>query len=182
MTAADLTQNYFELFAIPQTYLIDKNAIEVRYREMQRAVHPDKFVNASDQEKRISMQQATYINEAYQTLINPVSRGRYMLELAGCSIDEENRTTRDMSFLTEQMELRETLEDIRDQADPLQEIDNLSTRIANNISDLESELNQLLEQGLQDPAAEVVLKMQFYSKLKAEVSELETVLEDELYD
>lgn len=182
MTVIDLTQNYFDLFSLPHRYTLDVDALEARYRELQRAVHPDKFVNASDREKRISMQQTTFINEAYQSLKDPVERGQYMLLLEGCPIETENRTTKDMEFLVEQMELRETLEEVRSQADPLQALDELSARVDSNISLLEADLNQMLNQGAQEPAVETVLKMQFYAKLKAEVSELGTVLEDALYD
>ena len=42
------------------------------YRDVQAQVHPDRFVNATEAERRASMQQATRVNEAYQTLRNPI--------------------------------------------------------------------------------------------------------------
>jgi molecular chaperone HscB len=48
---------------------------------VQNRVHPDKFVSATDAEKRVAMQWATRANEAYQTLKNPQQRAQYMCEL-----------------------------------------------------------------------------------------------------
>ena len=49
-------QNYFQLFEIEQSVFIDFNILEEKYLELQKEFHPDKYVNASDQEKRISLQ------------------------------------------------------------------------------------------------------------------------------
>ena len=53
MTTAGLTQNYFELFDLPTSYDVDISELSTRYRMLQAAVHPDKFANASDLEKRL---------------------------------------------------------------------------------------------------------------------------------
>src|SRR5512141_1081809 len=105
-------KNHFELFELPVTFDIDTDELAVRYRELQRRVHPDKYANASDQERRLSMQMTTMINEAFQTLKDPVWRGRYLLSLRGISLDDEIDTAMDPAFLTEQMELREELEEV----------------------------------------------------------------------
>jgi len=60
-----LTQNYFELFSLPQQYALERAELDTRYRDLQRTVHPDRYASASDRERRLSMQQATHINEAY---------------------------------------------------------------------------------------------------------------------
>ena len=65
------------------TFDIDTAELAVRYRELQRRVHPDKFANASDQERRLSLQMTAQVNEAFQTLKDPVRRGRYLLSLRG---------------------------------------------------------------------------------------------------
>ena len=57
-------QNHFELFHLPQCFTVDMEALDKAYREVQSRVHPDKFINASDSEKRVAMQWATRANEA----------------------------------------------------------------------------------------------------------------------
>ena len=68
----NLNQNHFELFGLPARFAVDAAALEARYHELQREVHPDRFAAAPDPERRASMQLATRVNEAYQTLKSPL--------------------------------------------------------------------------------------------------------------
>jgi len=79
----DLTRNHFELFSLPQSYALDRDKLDSAYRDMQSAVHPDRFVSRPQAEQRVAMQWATQANEAYQTLRHPVNRGVYLLRLQG---------------------------------------------------------------------------------------------------
>ena len=106
-------QNHFDLFQLPARYTIDMVALDAAYRDVQRQVHPDRFVNATDAEKRVAMQWATRANEAYQTLKNPQKRARYLCELNGVDLQTESNTAMPMDFLTQQMEWREALGEAR---------------------------------------------------------------------
>ena len=79
----DFQQNFFQLFGLPEHYRLDNAQLDLQYHALQTQVHPDKFAHLSDAERRLSMQWATRANEAYQTLRNPIRRGRYLLELNG---------------------------------------------------------------------------------------------------
>ena len=177
-----LTQNYFELFALPKQYVLQRDDLDARYRELQRMVHPDRYASASDQERRLSMQQATHINEAYQVLKDPLRRGRYLLELRGHAIDDQQATHQDPEFLMQQIELREALAEVRRQDDPLQSLDRLAREIQAQYRALESKLGQALDAGEEiEQAVTLVLKMQYFMRLQNEAQELEADLEDELY-
>ena len=106
-------QNHFELFQLPQQFGIDAAKLDAAYREVQGQVHPDRFVNAGDAEKRVAMQWATRANEAYQTLKNPQKRARYLCEQHGVDLQTESNTAMPMAFLMQQMEWREALGDAR---------------------------------------------------------------------
>ncbi|MFA9216411.1 MAG: Fe-S protein assembly co-chaperone HscB, partial [Sphingomonadaceae bacterium] len=106
-------QNHFELFQLPQRFALDTSALDVAYRDVQGRVHPDKFVNATDAEKRVAMQWATRANEAYQTLKNPQKRAQYLCELHGVDLQTESNTAMPMAFLMQQMEWREALGEAR---------------------------------------------------------------------
>ncbi|AKU20206.1 Fe-S protein assembly co-chaperone HscB [Massilia sp. MB5] len=106
-------QNHFDLFQLPQQFAVDGAALDAAYREVQSRVHPDKFVNASDAEKRVAMQWATRANEAYQTLKNPQKRAQYLCELNGVDLKVESNTSMPMAFLMQQMEWREELAEAR---------------------------------------------------------------------
>ncbi|KQQ31900.1 co-chaperone HscB [Duganella sp. Leaf126] len=106
-------QNHFELFQLPQRFAVDAGALDSAYRDVQSRVHPDKFVNATDAEKRVAMQWATRANEAYQTLKNPQKRAQYLCELHGVDLQTESNTAMPVAFLMQQMEWREALGDAR---------------------------------------------------------------------
>ena len=181
--AADYSTTHFERFGLAQSFDVDPDLLDERYRDSQRAMHPDRFVNATDQERRISMQQATLINEAYQTLKDPLQRGRYLLQLAGRSFDDEHHTNSDINFLMEQMELREALGEVRNAADAFAELGVLMDRIADDIARLAGDVQQQFRSGdaaSLDLAADSLVKMQFFRKLQHEAMELELALEDEL--
>jgi len=181
--AADQSTTHFDRFNLPQSFEVDAALLDERFRDAQRAVHPDRFVNASDQERRLSMQQATLLNEGYQTLKDPLKRGRYLLVLQGHSFDDENHTTTDTAFLMEQMELRESLGEVRDAADAFTALAAIMDRIADDVERLLAELQQLFHQGdtaSLEQATHSLTKVQFFRKLLDEAMELEVELEDEL--
>lgn len=181
--AADFSTTHFELFGLPETFDVDPAALDERYRELQRTVHPDRFVNASDQERRLSMQQATRINEGYETLKDPLKRGRYLLELAGHRFDDEKHTTSDAEFLMEQMALREALGDVRAAANALAELGKIMDRITADIDALTADLRQQFagsDPAQLEAARTTLVKMQFFRRLQEEVLELEATLEDEI--
>ena len=59
--AIDFNQNYFQLFELENSFDVNYESLEKKYLSFQKSFHPDKFVNASDQEKRISLQIISYI-------------------------------------------------------------------------------------------------------------------------
>ena len=181
--AADPVPSHFELFDLPPSFGVDTGLLELRYRELQRNVHPDRFVNAGDRERLLSVHQAARINEAYRILKDPLLRGRYLLDLAGYAFDDEHHTTRDAAFLMEQMELREALSGVRGEDDAFAVLGGIMDRIRADLSALESQLGDQLAAGDSDAqaaAADTLVKMQFFRKLQAPAAHLEVSLEDEM--
>jgi len=175
-----LSTNYFELFEIPVSYDVDFDQVQHRYRDLQKAVHPDKYANASAQERRISMQHTSLINQALHTLKQPVERAMYLLQLKGVDFTMDNETTMDAAFLMEQMEMREKLEAVREQIDPLAELDILSADVKSNMNNVADEFKRAYASDELDDAREAVRKLQFLSKAKKEIDELAASIEDTL--
>jgi molecular chaperone HscB len=175
--------DHFERFGVPRSFDVDLGVLDSRYRELQKSVHPDRFASAGEAERRVSMQQATAINEGYQTLKDPLKRGRYLLELSGYNLDDEPHTTRDTAFLMEQMELREALGDVRGNSDPFAALQEIMDRIAVDIVELQAQLRDNFERATLadlEAAAAALMKMQFFRRLQEDVMDLEAALEDEL--
>ena len=178
----DLTSNYFELFGIPVSFAIDAGFLMQQYRDLQQAVHPDRFANATEQERRLSLQYATHINEALRVLKDPLERARYLLQLRGVQWDDEQTTLSDPTFLMQQMELRESLEQVRGSTDPLSAIGEILDEVAQLMHDNSQVLENLLNSEDRDDlekAKNQVRKMQFLSKMTAEAESLEAAIEDE---
>jgi molecular chaperone HscB len=179
----DFSKNYFELFGLPIGFIVDSDALAARYRELQRVIHPDRYANASEQERRLSMQGASLINEAFTTLKEPIARAGYLLTLHGVDLAAQQETTQDMAFLMEQMELREELDEIRNQADPYTSVLDLGSRINSQIKSLLGQLALQFEAvtpAQLEAAREILRKMRFLQKLYREVDAVTAELEDEL--
>ena len=180
----DFSKNYFELFGLPIGYILDANALSERYRDLQRLVHPDRFANASEQERRLSVQGAALINQAYETLKDPVARGDYLLGLYGVEMDAVNDSTQDMTFLMQQMELREELEEVRNRPDPYTAVLDIGARVKQQITSLVGQIAVQFEtpSGEQlEAAREILRKMRFLQKLRSEVESVAADLEDEMH-
>lgn len=179
MTTAGLTQNYFEIFNLPTSYDIDLTELSTRYRKLQNAIHPDKFANASDLERRISMQQSALINEAYQTLKSPLLRARYMLQLKGVDLANESSVNMDSEFLMQQMRLREALEQVRDAQDPEAKLLVIAKEIEQAIAEQITVVSRFFKEDNAeqlDKIADYVRRMQFMAKLQQEAEALEEEL------
>jgi molecular chaperone HscB len=149
----NLNQTHFELFGLPERFRVDAAALDARYRELQREVHPDRFAAASQAEQRVSMQLATRVNEAYRALKSPVARARYLLELRGVDPQFETNTSMPVEFLTGQMELREALDEAVDAGDG-KRLSALSGRLREQHAGLIAKIEaQLDAQGWSDAAA-----------------------------
>lgn len=174
-----LTQDYFELFELPCAFDIDIDKLSVQYRKLQSQLHPDKFVNATDQERRISIQKTAFVNEAYQTLKSPMRRARYLLTLSGVEFDDEKETHFDPAFLMEQMELRESLSEIRTADNASAELLQLINSIDHRKKEMEQRLaTALTAEGKEQEAKQLVQKMQFLIRLQQEADEVEEELLD----
>ncbi len=175
-----LSSNFFELFELPVSYEVDLNQVQKKYMDLQKQVHPDKFANASDAEKRLSMQQTSWINEAQTTLKDPVLRATYLLKLKGTDINLENETTMDAAFLMQQLEMRERLEHIKKEDDPLAALDAMAKDLKAATQDMMTSFSASYEADQIDDAREWIRKLQFMQKTKKEIDSLSAEIEDEL--
>lgn len=180
MSDSIFSQNYFEIFSIDVSTTPDLNVLNENNRELQRLVHPDKFASSDESQKRQAMQKTSLINQAFNTLKDPVLRLQYMLSLKGVDMNAETDTSMDGAFLMDQMELREKISEVRSQSDPLDELDTISKGLKQASADLIVEFDKLFQTDVLDKSREIVRKLQFINKAQREVSELTDQLEDEL--
>ena len=180
MQTLDLKQSYFELFGQDLRFDLDLKQLHSEQLRLQAIYHPDRFVTASEQEKRLSVQQASWINEAFETLSNPVKRARYMLELSGLELNDESETTSDTAFLMEQISIREEIDECRSDADPLCCCDHIAAKLRSKAEQFGSEFIVSFEQGELDAARLSSRKMQFVHRILDQLTDIQIELEEAL--
>ncbi len=176
----DLTRNYFELFGIAENFSINQEQLAEKYRSFQSELHPDRFANASDQERRISVQTTAYVNEAYTTLKSDLKRSHYLLKLSDIEFNADTETSSDAAFLMQTMELHEQVEDASSADSPLEALDELSKQLKQQQQQLVAQFTNQYEDNDLDSAKETVLKLQFYERLKDQVRKKQEQHEEEL--
>ena len=97
--------NPFDTFSIDKKFEIDKKSLEKKYLELQRILHPDKFINASQKEKDFSNVHTSSVNNAFNVLSDDISRIKALLQYFGYQISE-NESFQDVSILEEIMDLQ----------------------------------------------------------------------------
>lgn len=98
-------QNLFEILSLPAAFPLNLKTLETAYFDAQRQWHPDRFVGKSEEQRAEAAQRSIWINDAYETLKNPLERAKHLLELQGIFIDDD--TNPPAQLLMEMMELRE---------------------------------------------------------------------------
>jgi molecular chaperone HscB len=108
--------DYFSFFGVPRQLTLDAADLERRFRELSRKFHPDYFYNAAPAERLASLERSSYLNDAYRTLRNPVSRIEHLLAIEGLppTRHEDSAVKVPPALLEEVFALNEELDEIRE--------------------------------------------------------------------
>ncbi|NWT71484.1 HSC20 protein, partial [Prunella himalayana] len=151
----------FRLMDCDRSFRIDPGQLQRRFRSLQRAVHPDRFGQRPPKEQYYSEQHSSLINKAYQTLLNPLSRGLYLLELSGVEPAKETDTDTDSAFLMEIVEINEKLESKNE--DNLEEIEAF---IQVKQEELTREVTAAFERDDLQEAKKLLARMKYFGNLE----------------
>lgn len=157
----EMKQTYFELFGLNETYAVNTSFLEEKRQQLLQQFHPDRFVNATPHEKRLAVQYSALINDAYNTLLDPVKRAAYLLKLHHIDVDFENNTNMPAEFLVEQMEWHEKLADTSDEVERQQVL----IELENKFKQLIAEIEQIFAKQDFGKARELARQLKFYQKL-----------------
>lgn len=172
------SKNFFEIFSLPVGWEVDFQQLDIKFRALQKALHPDRYADKSDFEKRLAVQTAATINQAYETIKNPLSRAQYLLELEDLDASQETHITSDGQFLMDQMLLREALSEIRESENAEQALVSLSIEAQQTAAAIQQEFASQYQQKSYNEAFECLAKMQFAIKFVDDINQLEAELED----
>ena len=107
--------DYFSFFGLPRKLVVDLADLDVRFRRLSRQFHPDYFYNATPAERLASLERASYLNDAYRVLRQPLDRAEYLLKLEGLPSVGLHQDANELpaGVLEEMFALNEELDDIR---------------------------------------------------------------------
>lgn len=104
--------DYFVLMGLARGFDLDVAELRRRYLEIHRRIHPDALAGQSEAVREAGLAAASRVNEAYETLRDPVRRAEYLLVTSGGkSAAEDKRVPPEV--LTQTLMLREEIEEIR---------------------------------------------------------------------
>ncbi len=103
--------NYFELFGLPVSPVVDRAHLAKKYFELQKQHHPDYFTKAGDNEQEQSLELSAAINKAFSIFQNEEKTLEYFLQVSGVLVSDEKYHL-PPAFLMEMMELNEMLPEL----------------------------------------------------------------------
>ncbi|MDP2263645.1 MAG: Fe-S protein assembly co-chaperone HscB [Hydrogenophaga sp.] len=162
----NLQSSDFEIFGLSPAFAVDREALDTRWKDLQREAHPDRFATADGQAQRQAMQWSVRINEAYQRLKDPLKRAAYLCELNGAPIQAENNTAMPAAFLMQQMQWREDL----DEASGSDDLERMADEVASTRRDMLQSLARTADDERDFPAlAQQVRALMFVERFARDV-------------
>jgi molecular chaperone HscB len=157
--------DHFTRLGLPVSFGVDAGELDRRYFAAQRLLHPDRFATKTSRERAISQSQAVQLNEAYETLKDPLARATYLLSLKGVAANPDGcHTVNDPTLLMEQMERRETLLE----ADTPEAAEALAREAASHVSESEAAIAAAFDRGDLDKAGSETTRLKYLVKLVEE--------------
>src|SRR5277367_935444 len=121
--------DYFALLGMPHKLWIGMDALEQKFLQLSWKLHPDNFVNASEEERELSLKRSSELNDAYRTLRDPVARIEYLLSIENMRKEGEHKQQAPPELLEEVFELNESLDELREAKSAGDDLSGLKQRL-----------------------------------------------------
>ena len=135
--------DYFSMPGLPRRLWLDMGMLEQKFLELSWKLHPDNFVNATAEEREISLKRSSELNDAYRTLRDPVARVEYLLAIEGARKDGETRQQAPPELLEEVFELNESLDELREAKATGHDVGSLRQRLTGAEKNFEGKLKDV---------------------------------------
>ena len=166
-----LDYNYFTLLEISPNFDVNLESLELSFFTKLKKIHPDKFINFTSLEKDIATNNAAILNAAYETLINPLLKARYILELHGYIVDGTVKIS--SSVMSELFILREELEDVSS----IHELNHIESLIKEILKNLWNDISFKFKQKLYKEAVQIYVDINFIEHFKKDIKQKKYILD-----
>ena len=127
--------NYFDFYAIPESFNPDTALLKKKFYDLSKVYHPDFYANESEEKQQEILELSTINNKAYQTLSDPNKRLEYILREHDL-VSDGAKPQLPGDFLMGMMDINERLMEVDDK----DELSNLT----NDVLVIEGDLNEEL--------------------------------------
>ncbi|XP_039248355.1 iron-sulfur cluster co-chaperone protein HscB-like isoform X2 [Styela clava] len=158
---------FFEIFNMDEKFDISTLKLQKDFKDMQRVFHPDKYSLQGAREKDLSAQISSLLNVAYKTLLDPLSRGVYMLKQRGITIDEETQLS-NPEFLMEIMELNEQISSSENE----ENLRKIQDEVVETYNELINEISIAFNSNKLVDAKEYIIKLRYYNNVSEKLKHL----------
>jgi molecular chaperone HscB len=154
--------DHFARLGLACDYILEPALLDQRYFERQRLLHPDRFATRTPRERVFSQQQATALNEAYETLKDPLRRADYILYLRRHAANPDGcNLVNDPALLMEALEMREELAE----AGSRQEIAAFEERTVRDVEACIADVAEAFATDDLDAASRLATRLKYLCKL-----------------
>jgi len=105
--------DHFRFLGLPRKLWIAMDDLEARFHQLSWKLHPDNFVRATVEERDLSLERGSQLNDAYRALRDPVARVEYLLAIEGMRKEGATKQQAPPELLEEVFELNESLDELR---------------------------------------------------------------------
>uniref|UniRef100_A0A8D0GR59 Iron-sulfur cluster co-chaperone protein HscB n=1 Tax=Sphenodon punctatus TaxID=8508 RepID=A0A8D0GR59_SPHPU len=162
--------DFYRLLGCERSFHVDISQLQQRFRNLQRSLHPDYFSQRPQAERAFSEQHSSLVNKAYQTLLNPLSRGLYLLELNGMELAERTDIDIDVDFLADVMEINENLAEAKNDS----KIEEIGHFVEAKKEELTKDISKAFERDDLQEAKKLLAKMKYFANLMEKVKSKKT--------
>jgi molecular chaperone HscB len=104
---------YYAIFGLERKLSLDPQALQAKYYQLSRLLHPDRFIRRSELERSYSLDATSLLNTGYRVLRDPAERAEYVLKQEGFDIGEQRSKDVPPELLEEVFELNMALEELK---------------------------------------------------------------------
>jgi molecular chaperone HscB len=142
-SAATAPSDYFAFFGLPRKLGLEMSLLEQKFLQLSWKLHPDNFVNASGEERELSLKRSSELNDAYRVLRDPVARVEYLLEIEGERKEGGKKQQAPPELLEEVFELNESLDELREAMESGRDVSELKTKLESEEKSFQAKLDEL---------------------------------------
>jgi len=175
--------NLFDVLGVPRSYFLEPALIEDRFKDLNRKLHPDRFAQRPAQERRMSLDWTTAVNDAARTLRDPQRRATYLLKSYGLDVEKESGKNAMQrlppEFLEEVLEQREALDDAK-AAKNLDKVRALARTAEQRTSVVQAQMAEALggfetggDRALLEKAGGALAVLKYFTRFQEEVEAIE---------